>query len=372
MKRMAYAVLSSAVLISSVLYAEEIYILPESDSAYLNWEDIDHLTATQARLARNEIYARHGYIFVDHELDAYFRNQSWYIPTTLEQEFDVKKLSELEQYNVHLLKMYEHSGDTAQLSFSSSPTEYIVPLSSAVYLETKDIDHLTLEQAGIAKNEIFAKHGCIFDSVDLEAYFVARTWYNPSVKADHFNVDVFSVIEKHNIELLEAYIAAGVEPSPGSIVAPQTNAYYADATMYTKFTENVIGFDFVSFYDRYFNDMASVASFVEQYKFDVQNTTDLSLAAVNDDATTLYVKLNAVAEKLKPSIVYAKVPDYNINLTDAREMLFAEAHEWQEDTHYVVSSFEDGVAVSYFFNLNSLRYPNPSVDYITITKDEYH
>ncbi|CAK0740659.1 hypothetical protein CCP2SC5_1090008 [Azospirillaceae bacterium] len=54
------------------------------------------------RLARNEIYARRGYIFRDQELQKYFDAKNWYRPVSR----DVK-LSPIEQYNVDLIKRYE-------------------------------------------------------------------------------------------------------------------------------------------------------------------------------------------------------------------------------------------------------------------------
>lgn len=54
------------------------YVLPTSNSEYLSADDINKLSAKELRLARNEIYARHGYRFEDEELKEYFEGKSWY------------------------------------------------------------------------------------------------------------------------------------------------------------------------------------------------------------------------------------------------------------------------------------------------------
>lgn len=62
----------------SVSIEDDEYVLPTSDSEYLSANEINKLSAKELRLARNEIYARHGYIFEDEELKEYFESKSWY------------------------------------------------------------------------------------------------------------------------------------------------------------------------------------------------------------------------------------------------------------------------------------------------------
>ena len=53
---------------------------------------------------RNEIYARHGYIFKTSEMKAYFSQQVWYQG---QYEEVVGQLTSIEQKNVELIKSYE-------------------------------------------------------------------------------------------------------------------------------------------------------------------------------------------------------------------------------------------------------------------------
>lgn len=66
------------------------YIFEDSNSRYLRDEEVYALTKEELRIARNEIYARHGRMFDDEELSAYFNSKSWYEPRYSAKEFDAK------------------------------------------------------------------------------------------------------------------------------------------------------------------------------------------------------------------------------------------------------------------------------------------
>lgn len=83
------------------------YVLPGSDSRYLSRGDISYLNKAELRLARNEIYARHGRLFDDESLQAYFDSQSWYYGTVLSSEFSESWLNDYEAENVRLIRAYE-------------------------------------------------------------------------------------------------------------------------------------------------------------------------------------------------------------------------------------------------------------------------
>lgn len=79
------------------------YILPDSDKRVLSEKDIATLSKGQLRLARNEIYARHGYVFKSADLQKYFSSKSWYNPDPSYSS----SLDEVEKENVQLLKASE-------------------------------------------------------------------------------------------------------------------------------------------------------------------------------------------------------------------------------------------------------------------------
>ena len=49
-------------------------------------------------------------------------------------------------------------------------SEYIIPDSNSRYLTESDISGLSLQQLNYAKNEIYARRGRKFDSVELQEY----------------------------------------------------------------------------------------------------------------------------------------------------------------------------------------------------------
>lgn len=67
-------------------YKDE-FVLPDSDSRYLQEDEIYDLSLEDIRIARNEIYARHGRKFNDENLQAYFNSCSWYQGTIDPEDF---------------------------------------------------------------------------------------------------------------------------------------------------------------------------------------------------------------------------------------------------------------------------------------------
>lgn len=83
------------------------YILPDSDSRYLSLSDLAGMTKEECRFARNELYARHGRIFDDAELQDYFDAKDWYMGTVSSEDFDEGILNDYEMKNRDLIVEYE-------------------------------------------------------------------------------------------------------------------------------------------------------------------------------------------------------------------------------------------------------------------------
>lgn len=78
------------------------FIFSNSGYSYLTKSQVASLSNYQLGIARNEIYARHGYIFSTAKYRNYFNSQSWYSPITTNVT-----LSNVETYNVDLIKAEE-------------------------------------------------------------------------------------------------------------------------------------------------------------------------------------------------------------------------------------------------------------------------
>lgn len=94
-------------LIPASALAERMYILPESGSRKLTWEEIDYWDYETLGYAFNEIFARHGYNFeAGEDYDNYFRTMPWYVPNrdSRNQVACYPQLNSVEWYNVDLIK----------------------------------------------------------------------------------------------------------------------------------------------------------------------------------------------------------------------------------------------------------------------------
>lgn len=80
------------------------FILPESSIRKITEEEIMRLYDSTLDLARNEIYARKGYIFDNEKYRNYFEAKAWYKPT---EGINEDSLSDIEKYNVNFIKFYE-------------------------------------------------------------------------------------------------------------------------------------------------------------------------------------------------------------------------------------------------------------------------
>jgi len=77
-------------------------VLPESSKRVIHDNELSVLNENDLWLARNEIFARHGYVFRDGELLRYFSQFDWYKPRTIAPE-----LSSVELSNVESIQRYE-------------------------------------------------------------------------------------------------------------------------------------------------------------------------------------------------------------------------------------------------------------------------
>ncbi|NIJ36839.1 hypothetical protein FHR22_001488 [Sphingopyxis panaciterrae] len=77
-------------------------VIPDSSERLLAPADIANFGLLELRVARNEIFARHGFRFKDARLRAHFSQFDWYRPST-----DTVQLSAVEKANVALLKSAE-------------------------------------------------------------------------------------------------------------------------------------------------------------------------------------------------------------------------------------------------------------------------
>lgn len=85
------------------------YLIPNSSYSRLTEADLAGYTKEQLKIARNEIYARHGRRFDTEALQNYFNTKSWYSGTIAPSSFSEDLLSQVEKDNIKLIKKKEDS-----------------------------------------------------------------------------------------------------------------------------------------------------------------------------------------------------------------------------------------------------------------------
>lgn len=94
--------------LNSITHYNGNYILKNSGTALLTEADLAGMSKEKLRLARNEIYARHGRAFSDSTLQSYFDSCSWYKKNSAyNYSSDSKNLNPTEKRNAQFIMDYE-------------------------------------------------------------------------------------------------------------------------------------------------------------------------------------------------------------------------------------------------------------------------
>ncbi len=95
--------------------------------------------------------------------------------------------------------------DSDNYSDSSEENEYVLPDSAKRKLKKSDLKGLSKEELRIARNEVYARHGRMFDDKKLQKYFDSQSWYEGTVPASEFSEDVLSSVEKKNVAFIRQF-----------------------------------------------------------------------------------------------------------------------------------------------------------------------
>lgn len=95
---------------SGIAVGADGYVFSDSASRLLTEADLEGKSADELRIARNEIYARHGRKFKDASLQNYFNSCAWYsINGSYNYSNDAANLNSIEQANTKFILQYEKS-----------------------------------------------------------------------------------------------------------------------------------------------------------------------------------------------------------------------------------------------------------------------
>ncbi len=82
------------------------FVFPDSNLRLLTESDINGKSAEELRIAKNEIYARHGRIFISEDLREYFESKSWYQGYIPADQFNESFFNEVEKENIIFIQRY--------------------------------------------------------------------------------------------------------------------------------------------------------------------------------------------------------------------------------------------------------------------------
>lgn len=117
---------------------------------------------------------------------------------------DAKELVRDQEKLEKLIATAEKAETDKKNAVAQKDSEYIIPDSNSRYLTESDISGLSLQQLNYAKNEIYARRGRKFDSVELQEYFGSKSWYRGTIEPSQFTNDMLNDYEIKNADLLSA------------------------------------------------------------------------------------------------------------------------------------------------------------------------
>ncbi len=95
------------------------YIFPDSDTRLLTETDVAGGSSEWLRIAKNEIYARHGRIFTSEDLSEYFGSKTWYQGTVPADQFDETVFNQTEKENIVFIQKYIDNFSDGDVDYTS-------------------------------------------------------------------------------------------------------------------------------------------------------------------------------------------------------------------------------------------------------------
>ena len=124
--------------------AEGEYVFPNSDTEYLSYEEVSAKSDEELLWGRNEIYARHGYIFQDESIRQHFENTDWYQGTVSSDQFDTSVFNDYELSNIDLIVQVESERENGGSSDNGAVLQKVVDYTGEY--EDGNGDYLVMSQ----------------------------------------------------------------------------------------------------------------------------------------------------------------------------------------------------------------------------------
>ncbi len=137
----------------------------------------------------------------------------------------------------------ENISDTEEQQETADDTSYILPSDTKIITEL-DLSKLNETELKYAYEEIFARHGKIYNDINFSRYFNSKDWYTPNPS---YNENSLSDIETENSKYIADYISKHYTETTESTTISEKNKTSSNEGTSTITTEN----NTPNYYDNY-------------------------------------------------------------------------------------------------------------------------
>lgn len=174
------------------------YIIEKSNREKLVYDDVCLMDEEKLDYARNEIYARHGYVFNSPDYQNYFESKTWYKPAKDNASII---LNEVEQYNVAYLGFFK---EIRQKEYSNKEERVreqdVYEANKEIYLDINGdgIDEVIIYKCHSEGDSVYADQLCVNDNI---------------VEAPGFAVENFAIVDIDTGDAYKEILISNVGPS---------------------------------------------------------------------------------------------------------------------------------------------------------------
>ena len=147
----------------------------DASSRFLDEVTLVSCSCPELELLYHEIYARHGRVFEQPELQRHFAAQPWYKPDPGQR--GNADLNQFEVWNADLLLRYRRNSGCVLVGPPGVCPIWPAPRLGP--LEDRDLAACSCRQLELLRHEIYARHGKVFTEPELKDYFGRQFWYVP-------------------------------------------------------------------------------------------------------------------------------------------------------------------------------------------------
>lgn len=302
-------------------FISQCYIFPNSSKQLLTQADLFLLDSFTLKLAKNEIFARKGYIFKNEALKNYFSHMPWYQPDEAAKG-TFEELNDIEKQNVKLIENYSVKEPNTKYGGNMKYEEGEINKSMSIEENPYGLSYQEVSSNGRLYNRESVRIDLNEDGLleELTVYFYPDT-------ADDWYPSIIEIKDSNGRQYTQTYEAMYVHPfiniADFDIQDGLIQFYISQSGPSYDPCVQIFSFDG----EKIIQD-TNVAGFITRYdgRGKIYSFDEYSINCYYDlkDGVTILPKENMVQSKIKA--------DYNLQLFDA---------PFTEPTYAVVSSLLD-------------------------------